>query len=120
MPAGALDHVAGLDEGVVGRRAAGAPAMRLVAETDELVDVELVVGEQDEVLEVLRVGAGVVAQAVQRVVDARRGEERQRLRLAGARDVGAVGDAVVHRAEVGQVEQVAQQQPPLGVRLPSM
>jgi hypothetical protein len=31
----------------------------------------------------------------------------------GAGDEGAVGDAVVHRAEVGQVEQVAQQEPPL-------
>jgi hypothetical protein len=82
-----------------------------VAEADEFVDVELVVGEEHEVLEVLGIGSGVVAQAMQRVVDARRGEERERPRLAGARDVGAVGDAVVHRAEVGQVEQVAQQQP---------
>ena len=84
-----------------------------MAEADELVDVELVVGEEDEVLEVLGVRAGVMAQAMQRVVDPRRGEERERMRFAGAGDVGAVGDAVVHRAEVGQVEQVAQQQAPL-------
>ena len=91
-----------------------------MAEAHELVDVELVVGEQHEVLEMLGPGTGVVAQAVQRVVDPRRGEQRQRLRLAGRGLVGAVGDAVVHRAEVGQVEQVAQQQAALGVRLPSM
>jgi hypothetical protein len=54
-----------------------------------------------------------VAQPVQRVVDPRRGEERERARLPRRGDEGAVGDAVVHRAEVGQVEQVAQQEPPL-------
>ena len=80
-----VDHVARLDEGVV-VAAARRAGHGLVAEADELVDVELVVGEQHEVLEVLGVGAGVVAQAVQRVVDARRGEQRERLRLAGARD----------------------------------
>ncbi len=55
-----------------------------MAEAHEFVDVELVVREQHEVLEVLGRGAGVVAQPVQRVVDPRRGEQRQRLRLAGA------------------------------------
>ena len=62
----------------------------------------------------LRRRAGVMAQAVQRIVDARRGEERERMRFARPRDVGAVGDAVVHRAEVGQVEQIAHQQAPVG------
>jgi hypothetical protein len=86
-----------------------------MAEAHELVDVELIVGEQHEVLEVLGRRAGVVAQPVQRVVDARRGEQRQRLRLAGAQLVRAVCDAVVHRAQVGQVEEVAHQQAPAGV-----
>jgi hypothetical protein len=54
-----------------------------VAQPDELVDVELVVGEEHEVLEVLGHRARVVAQAVQRVVHARRGEQRQRLGFAG-------------------------------------
>jgi hypothetical protein len=81
-----------------------------VAQAHELVDVELVVREQHEVLEVLGRGAGVVAKPVQRIVDTGRGEQRQRLRLAGARLVRAVGDAVVHRRQVRQVEQVGHQQ----------
>ena len=101
------DDVAGLDERVVHRVGLGHLA---VAQRDELVDVELVVREQHEVLEVVGRGAGVVAQPVQRVVDARRGEQRQRQRVGRAGLVGAVGDAVVHRGEVGQVEQVAQLQ----------
>jgi len=109
----ARHHVAGLDEGDVVLRLRGA-GHGLVAEAHELVDVELVVREQHEVLEVLGRRAGVVAQAVQRVIDARRGEQRQRVRLAAARLVRAVGDAVVHRAEVGQVEDVAHQLAPLG------
>jgi len=85
-----------------------------VAQAHEFVDVELVVGEQHEVLEPLRRRARVVAQAVQRVVDPRGGEERQRLRLAVARLESAVGDAVVHHAQVGQVEHVAHEGAALG------
>jgi hypothetical protein len=55
-----------------------------MAQAHEFVDVELVVGEQHEVLEPLGRRAGVVAQAVQRVVHPRRGEQRQGLRLARA------------------------------------
>ena len=99
------DHVARLHEGAV--RAARVLHLQL-AERNELVDVELVVGEQDEVLEVLGRGAGVVAQAVQRIVHPRRGEQRQRVRIAGQHAVRAVGDAVVHGRQVGQVEHVGQ------------
>jgi hypothetical protein len=56
------DHIARLDKrGVF----AGGVGHQRVAELDELVDVELVVGEQHEVLEVLGRGAAVVAQALQ-------------------------------------------------------
>jgi hypothetical protein len=89
-----------------------------VAQAHELVDVELVVGEQHEVLEPLGRGAGVVAQAVQRIVHPRRGEQRQRLRLAG-RARGAVGNAVVHGGQVGQVEHVAHQQRRSALSVPS-
>jgi len=110
----ALDHVAGFDERFVARCSADA-RHRFVPQPHELVDVELVVREQHEVLEVLGVGAGVVAQPVQRVVDPRRGEQRERHRLARPGDERAVRDAVVHRAEIGQIEQVAHQQAPVGV-----
>jgi hypothetical protein len=83
---------------------------QLVAQAHELVDVELVVREEHEVLEVLGCGAGVVAQPVQRIVDAGGSEQRQRLWVAARGLVCAIGDAVVHRGQVGQVEQVAQQQ----------
>ena len=102
--------VARLDKGDV---LAGRIRHRLVPKAHELVDVELVIGEQQEILEVLGRGAGVVAQAVQRVVDARRREQGKRLRLTRARRVGAVGDAVVHRGQIGQIEHVAHQLAPL-------
>jgi len=98
------DHVAGLDKGdvVAGRVLHGG-----AAQAHELVDVELVVGEQHEILEVLGRRAGVVAQPMQRVVDPRRREQGQGLRLAGAGLEGPVGNAVIHGGQVGQVEHVA-------------
>ena len=109
---GAARHnVAGLDKGNVVTVRVGHGR---VAQAHELINVELVVGEQHEVLEALGRGAGVVAQPLQRVVDARGRKERQRLRLARARLVRAVGNAVVHGAQVGQVEHIAHQHAALG------
>jgi len=88
-----------------------------MAQAHELVDVELVVGEQHKVLERTRRGAGVVAQPVQRVVHTRRREQRQGLRLAGLGLPGTVGNAVVHGGQVGQVEHVAHQGAALGAHL---
>jgi hypothetical protein len=85
-----------------------------VAEPHELVDVELVVREQHEVLEVVRRRSAVVAQPLQRVIDPRGSEQRERQRCARCGFEGAVGDAVVHRVQVGQIEAVAHQQAPLG------
>jgi hypothetical protein len=42
------------------------------------------------------------------------GEQGQRLGFTRSGFVGAVGNAVVHRRQVGQIEQVAHQQPALG------
>jgi hypothetical protein len=97
-------HVAGLDKGDV---LAGRVGHGGVAHGDELVHVELVVREQHEVLEPFGRGAGVVAQALQRIVHARRGEQAQGQRLAGVWRVRAVRDAVVHGGQVGQIEHVA-------------
>ncbi len=109
-PAG--DDVAGFDEGGVGRVVVGRRRGGLVHQgmghAHELIDVELVVGEQHEVLEVFGRGAGVVLQAVQRVVDARSGKQGQRHGLVVWRVVGAVGNAVVHRGQIGQIENIAQ------------
>ena len=80
-----------------------------MAQAHEFVDVELVVGEQHIVLEPFGRRAGVVAQAVQRIVDAWRGEQRQRMGLAGPGLVRAVGNAVVHRRQVRQVKHIAHQ-----------
>ena len=69
----ARDDVAGLDKGNVVAVLIGHLGM---AQTDEFVDIELVVGEQYKILEPLGRRACVVAQAVQRVVDARSGKQR--------------------------------------------
>src|ERR1700682_6447818 len=53
----ARDHVAGLDEGFGTGMARGHV---LVAQAPESIDIELVVREDHKVLEVLRIGAGVV------------------------------------------------------------
>src|SRR3546814_5244015 len=80
---------------------------RLGRQLAEGVDVELVVGEDDEILEVLGRRRGVVRQAMQRVIDARRGEGRQRQRLAKPGLVSAVHDGIVGDREVRHVEEVA-------------
>ena len=58
-----------------------------------------------------------MAQPVQRVIHTRAGEQRQRLVGAVRWLIGAVGDAVVHHREVGQVEHVAHQLPALGTEI---
>ena len=73
----------------------------------ELVDVELVVGEQYEVLKVAWAGGRVVRQAMQRIVDTLCSELRQRPRPAHRRFVCAVGDLVVGSVKVWNVEQVS-------------
>ena len=59
----------------------------LVAQAREDIDIELVVRENHEVLEVLRIGTGVVVKAVQRIVDAR--GARQRARGACSNGIGS-------------------------------
>ena len=72
------------------------------------VDVELIVREDDEVLEVFRIGAGVMVEPVQRVVDPGSPEQSQRLGCPGLPAHRAVDDGVVHRAQIRGIEKVAQ------------
>jgi hypothetical protein len=55
----------------------------LAAQARKDVDIELVVREKHEILEVLRISAGVVVKAVQRIVHARSAEQGKRLWRAG-------------------------------------
>ncbi len=74
----------------------------------KLVDVELVVGEQHEVLEVAWRRRRIVLQAMQGIVDARRCERGKRQRFADLGVEGAVDDGIVGDGEVGHIEHVAQ------------
>ena len=76
----------------------------------ELVDVELVVGEQHVVLEVVRRRRGVVRQPGQAVVHALRGEGRQGARAVLEGEAHPVDDVVVGRGQVGHVEDVPHQE----------
>ena len=97
----------GADEGRV-----AVVADELAGDADELVDIALVVGQQHEILEVLRQGAGVVLQTRERVVDALGREEREGPRLAGAMLQRAVGDGIVGGAEIGEREMILQRAQP--------
>ncbi len=70
------------------------PAQLVDREAHELVDVADVVGEQDEVLEMVGVGAGVVLQPRKAEVGARAVEQRQRPGVANRIVPDAVGDLV--------------------------
>ena len=103
--AAARDHIAGRDEGFEAGLAGLQP---LLADLREGIDVELVVGEDDEVLEMLGIGAGVVIEPAQRVVDAGGAKQRQRLGRARLELERAVGDRIVHGGEIRHVERIAQ------------
>ena len=76
-----------------------------MAECDELVDVELVIGEEHELLEVLGSRAGVVPQARQRIVDARRREQREGIWLhVDAAYAGVAAMLPTHRHILAGVE----------------
>ena len=104
-------HIAWFDEGAVftARVSHGGTAQR-----DEFVHIKLVVGEQHKVLELLRAGAGVVTQAVQRVVHAWRGKQRQRQGVARLCHIGTVGNAIVHGGQIRQVKNIAHERAALG------
>src|SRR5690606_20993527 len=76
----------------------------LLAEFDELVDIALVVGEQDEALEMHRLGAGVVIEPGEREIDPLGREKRERARRSLHPDIGAVRNIVVDIGKIGHGE----------------
>ena len=78
--------VPGLDQDAARARDAGEArtfAQLLHGPADELVDIAMIVGEQDVLLEMLDRGAGIVAQAGQREIGAQRVEQRERAGVVG-------------------------------------
>ena len=70
----------------------------------KVIHVALIVGQQHKSLEIARIGAGIVRQALQCQVDAGCVEQGQRKRMARTRAIRAVGDTVVDIGQIGQIE----------------
>ncbi len=68
----------------------------------------MIVGEQDEALDVLGRGAGVVAQPRQREIGPERVEQRERADRVGHARQHAVGDLVADVGELGRGEPARQ------------
>jgi hypothetical protein len=56
-------------------------------------------------------------QPMQREIDPRRGEQRERMRLAGQRFIRAVDDAIVEQRQVRRVEHIAHQEQALAIQI---
>lgn len=96
---------------VVGMRHQRMPELR------EFVDIELVVRIQHVILEVGRRRSRVVLEPMQREVDPRRREERERIGLAGRRLVRSVHDPIVELGEIGRIEHVAHRHQPFAAQI---
>src|SRR5215813_7347692 len=75
----ARDHITGLDKSVIARLSGSHP---LLAELREGIDIELIIREDHEILEMLRISTGVVVKPVQRIVDTCRTKHGERARRA--------------------------------------
>ena len=75
---------------------------------DKLVDIALIVGEQDERLEMLGIGSAIMANPVQRIVDPFGGEQGQRRGFLALEDLAAVDNLVVGLDQIGRVEIIGQ------------
>ncbi len=105
QPAIGCHQVARLDEGGI---ALGPVGHHLQPHADEFVDIELIVGEQDEILEMIGAGRRVMLEALHRQIDARGGEQGQRQASRGMARIGPVGNRIVHAGQIRQVEEVAE------------
>src|SRR6202035_6190863 len=97
------DDVTRLDEGIRHRITV---RHALAADAREGVDVELVIGKDHKVLEMLRIRSGIVVEPVQRIVHTGSTEHGERLSRASRQR--AVDDRIVNGGEIWRVEQIAQ------------
>ena len=105
---GVSDHrVARADKGGI---AAGGVGQHLAGVGFEFVDVELVVGEQNVVLEMVGGRGGVVREAGKRIIDPLRGKGGQGVCAVFVGEAIAVDDVVVHRLQLGHIEDVAERE----------
>jgi hypothetical protein len=88
------DDIARLDKRIAYPIITGQHA--LATDARERIDIELVVGKDDKVLEVLRIGSGVVVEPMQRIIHAGSAEHGERLPRAGRQR--AIDNRVVDRA----------------------
>ena len=92
-----IGQLAGLVDRAGDRQAGEARILapqRIDRDADELIHVADIVGEQDELLEMLGRRAGVVPQPRQAEIGARPVEQGERARLVGTADPCPVGDLV--------------------------
>jgi hypothetical protein len=78
------------------------------ADTRECVHIELVVGEDNEVLEMLWGGAGIVVEPVQGIVDPSGAEHGKRYRSARQTLHRAINDRIVDRGKIRRIKNVLQ------------
>ena len=71
---------------------------------DKFVDIALIVGEQDERLEMLGIGRAIMADPVQRIVDPLGREQGQRRGFLALENLAAVDDIVIGLDQIGGVE----------------
>ena len=92
------------------KRVVAAAALRheLARHGLKLVHVKLVIGENHKVLEMAGAGRRIVRQPVQRIVDALRGEWRQRQRFPGTVFECSIDDPVIGVGNIRHVKYVAQ------------
>jgi hypothetical protein len=103
------DHIARFDKRVIARVTV---FHARAADAGERVDVELIVGKDHEVLEMLRIGSGIMIEPVQGIIDARGVKQSQWRRRARIGGVQAIRYRIVHGAKIGGIENIAQR--PLG------
>ena len=91
-----------------GERGIGVRTQLTARPIDELVDIAVVVGEQDEALEILWSGAGIMRQPRQAEIGAKPVEQRQGDGGVGIGDLDPVGQLVADVGQLGRGEMACQ------------